>query len=163
MANEQNLKRFGHEKQTLSRDEAEKNGREGGLASGETRRKNGYLRRAAQTLLQSSVTGNNRTVLLNTGCSEDELDNYSLVVFAIMQKALKGDVSAFNSLRDLIGENPTNKVEVEDINERWRAQVRYEYAMELLKKHDGHGVLTMDMDWINTGEGDLIISDEDKQ
>lgn len=75
---------------TLTPEEA----RRGGIKSGESRR-------ARKTFKEELIN------LLSMD------DNNLKVSLAIIQKALEGDISAFNSLRDTIGEKPVDKVETE--------------------------------------------------
>jgi len=131
MANEENLQRYGNERPAPTNEEAVKAGRLGGIASGETRREQGRLRKAAETLLRATVTGDNKAVLLAAGYSEEELNNYSLMTLGIVQKAIKGDVQAYNSVRDIIGESPTQKVELEDNRE---TAERYEFYSAQAKR-----------------------------
>lgn len=86
MANEQNLNII----QTES--EAREKGRAGGIASGEARR-------ARKTLKEELL------LLLAEG------DTQSKVSLALIQKAMKGNVKAFEALRDTVGEKPIDKVE----------------------------------------------------
>ena len=41
------------------------------------------------------------------------------MIISIWNKALKGDIQAFNSIRDSVGEKPTDKVEVKDTTPKW--------------------------------------------
>lgn len=78
---------------TLSEEERKAVCRKGGIASG-------AKRKARKTL------GETLTAILSTGNNQDNLCN------ALFNQALSGDVKAFNSLRDTIGEMPTVKQEV---------------------------------------------------
>lgn len=69
----------------------------GGKASGESRR-------ARKTLKQELLT------LLSEG------DTQQNVSVALIQKALDGDTKAFEVLRDTIGEKPTEKIMVADVD-----------------------------------------------
>lgn len=89
MANENNLKPI--RKGGLSKEEAKKRGQNGGKKSGESRRKRKALKE--QLLL-----------LLKTGNAQKELCT------ALLEKALSGDVKAFEVIRDTIGEKPVDKV-----------------------------------------------------
>ncbi len=89
MANEQNLKPFTAEQ---SREEAVKNGKRGGIASGEAKRKRKSLREQLELLLENG-------------------DTQESVAVALIEKAMKGDVKAFEVIRDTIGEKPVDKVE----------------------------------------------------
>ncbi len=85
MANVQNLK------PVRSKDEARRRGANGGKKSGEARRERKALKE--QLLL-----------LLKTGNAQKELCT------ALLEKALSGDVKAFEVIRDTIGEKPVEKV-----------------------------------------------------
>ena len=89
MANEQNLVPFTSEQ---NREEAKKNGRKGGIASGKARRKRKTLKGELLLML------------------EDEEVQKSVAV-ALINQAQKGDVKAFGMLRDTIGEAPVEKVQ----------------------------------------------------
>lgn len=95
MANENNLKPI--RKGGLSKEEAKKRGQNGGKKSGESRRERKALKE--QLLL-----------LLKTGNAQKELCT------ALLEKALSGDVRAFEVIRDTIGEKPVDKVAQTDGN-----------------------------------------------
>lgn len=97
MANEKNLKR-------LSPSEARENGKKGGIASGKERLRKKSLKEAALAALMALKT-NPETGIVENG--------FEAVAAALILKALNGDVSAINSLRDLIGEKPTDKVQMD--------------------------------------------------
>lgn len=71
--------------------------RRGGIASGESRKARKSFKEELIGLL--SVNNNNEKLSI-----------------AILKKALEGDITAFNSIRDTIGEKPTDKIEQEVIN-----------------------------------------------
>ena len=89
MANEKNLVPFTSEQ---SHEEAVKNGRKGGIASGEAKRKRKTLKEELLLML------------------EDEEVQKSVAV-ALIQEAQNGNVKAFGMLRDTIGEAPVEKVQ----------------------------------------------------
>jgi hypothetical protein len=103
MGNEQNLRpiRPGE----LSKEEAKKRGKKGGIASGEARRKKKLLRDCLNDLLAQEYDTKNGKI---TGSE--------LLSAQLMQKALKGDVKAFEVLRDTAGEKPVDKVMVADVD-----------------------------------------------
>ena len=78
---------------TLTKEEAKAISRRGGIKSGEARR-------------ERKTLGEELRAILETG------DNQNRVCLALFQAALTGDYRAFNSLRDTIGEMPTQKQEV---------------------------------------------------
>jgi hypothetical protein len=87
MANSENLKPI------RSESEARENGKKGGIKSGE-------VRRARKTLKEELL------LLLESGNTQNKIS------LALIKKALKGDIKAFEVLRDTIGEKPTDKQEV---------------------------------------------------
>lgn len=89
MANEENLKPFDSNQ---SREEAKKNGKKGGIKSGEVRRE--------RKLLKDELL-----LLLSTGNTQEKIS------LALIQKALKGDTKAFEIIRDTVGEKPTQVIE----------------------------------------------------
>lgn len=86
MANNQNLKPI------RSESEAREKGKNGGQKSGASRRKRKALK---EELL----------LLLSNGDIQEKLS------LALIEKALSGDVRAFETIRDTIGEKPTDKFE----------------------------------------------------
>lgn len=111
MANEQNLLK-GDEKHTFTPDEASK----GGKASAESRRKKRDLRLALEMLLEKDFTDKSGKMISGT----------EAVTAKLFEKAMKGDVRAFETLRDTVGQKPVEKLEV--------AQVDREQSMEELKE-----------------------------
>ena len=68
--------------------------RKGGIASGEARRRKKTLKEELIALLETN-------------------DNNNKISLAILQKALNGDIQAFTTIRDTIGEKPVDKVEAD--------------------------------------------------
>lgn len=102
MANEQNLKKFGSER------EPREAGRKGGKASGEARRRKRQMKNAAKLLLDMPVVGENAVKNLETlGFDEEDMTNQMALLVRIFQKAIAtGDVRAAEFLRDTAGYNP---------------------------------------------------------
>jgi hypothetical protein len=97
MANEQNLKPFTSEQ---SREEAKKNGRKGGIASGEARRKKADFRND----LQNALLGTYKTK------SGKELTGSELLIESMMQiagnpKNKGAAVAAFKTLATMLGQD----------------------------------------------------------
>lgn len=99
MANEQNL-RPGEHIPTI--EEAKK----GGIASGESRRRKKLLRECLEELLAKEYTSEGKT-----------LTGSEALAVALMKKAMKGDVKAFEVLRDTAGEKPIEKVMVAEVEQ----------------------------------------------
>jgi hypothetical protein len=72
----------------------ENDARKGGIKSGETRRRRKALKEELIALLEMN-------------------DTQEKISLALIDKALGGDVSAFTTIRDTIGEKPADKAEVE--------------------------------------------------
>lgn len=89
MANSENLKPMNKRTKSEQREIAQK----AGIKSGE-------VRRARKTLKEELL------LLLESG------DNQQKMSVALFQKALKGDIKAFEVIRDTIGEKPTDKQEI---------------------------------------------------
>lgn len=88
-AGKQNLK-------VPSSEEARKLGKKGGIASGAARREKKTMRQRLELLLSRK---------------EGDVDTAEAVTLALIEKALSGDVRAYEVIRDTIGEKPTDKVE----------------------------------------------------
>ena len=107
MANEENLIPFTSEQ---SREEAVRNGSKGGKASGESRRKRKLLKDSMNVLLNLPVRNTrDYNALVKMGIPIEDIDNSQLVVLALFNQAKKGDIAAIKELRNLIGEDGSNK------------------------------------------------------
>lgn len=90
MANKKNLEK-GKATQFKKGESAKENGKKGGTASGEVRRERKTLKEELLLLLS-------------------EGDTQKKVSSALIKKAQKGDVKAFITIRDTIGEKPMEKI-----------------------------------------------------
>ena len=115
--NNKNLKR-------LTSNEARENGKIGGIKSGEIRREKRKLKEELLFLLD---------------CKIDNVTIREKICVALIQKALNGDIKAFEVIRDTIGEKPTNKT---DINSGIRIQRIFidEETKKLADKHINTGI-----------------------
>lgn len=104
MANEENLVPFTSDQ---SREEAQKNGRKGGIASGEARRNKKTMKEMLDYLLEKEIV--NQTTGEMVTCREAMLSS-------MVKKAIKGDVKACQFVRDTSGEAPVTKTEVSGKN-----------------------------------------------
>lgn len=95
MANEQNL----IPANKRSKSEARKNGSKGGVASGVARRKKANLKKAFETILQAEVASPNvKKQLEELGFDST---NEMALAMVMMQKAMKGNVRAFEQISKL--------------------------------------------------------------
>ena len=112
MANEQNLR--GHEfTSDQSREEAAKNGRKGGIKSGETRRRRKAFAEAFDVLLQREFTDR----------SGNKMQGVDAIAVKTFQAAMDGDLKAMQIIRDTVGEMPAQRVEVDAIDPQARAEM----------------------------------------
>lgn len=98
MANEKNLR-------VPTSSEARRNGKKGGIASGEARRAKKSLREAMQILMDTDLTGKDGKTM--TGAEA--------MAAKAFQAALKGDWKAWELVRDTAGQKPVDKVMVADV------------------------------------------------
>ena len=113
MANEQNLKRYGKEKPPLTREEAVKNARKAGIASGEARRKKKTAKELAEMLDGLAVSGKTKETLEQLGVPDSEQNQKTARLVALHKKAMQGDVAAVKLWLEITGEAPTATVNVE--------------------------------------------------
>lgn len=103
LANEKNLVPFTSEQ---SHEEAVINGRKGGVASGQAKRRRKLLRDSMNALLELPVSSTKEyNALIKIGIDIEDIDNSQLIVLALFNKAKSGDVAAIKELRNLIGED----------------------------------------------------------
>lgn len=78
-------------------EEARRNGRKGGIASGEARKKRKAFKEA---------------LLLALETKKGEKTIQEIGIDAVMEKYMYGDLDAFRVVRDTVGEKPTDKVDI---------------------------------------------------
>lgn len=91
--------------QFRSGDEAQENGRKGGIASGAARRRKRALKDAADLLLSLPVTDTetfNR--LAKMGVAPEEIDNQMVMLCGLHTQASRGNAKAAKVLVDILGE-----------------------------------------------------------
>lgn len=86
-------------KPVRTKEEASERGRKGGIASGIARREKKTFRATLELLLDRKLDGS-------------PLTGREAVAFALFEKAMSGDVKAFQELRDTVGEKPVDKQEL---------------------------------------------------
>ena len=88
-------------------------GRKAGKASGEARRKKKKLRQLVEAFGELPAPEKVRRVMKELGVSENEMrTNDMAIVVGLFQKAIKGDVFAFNAIRDIRGEKPVDETKL---------------------------------------------------
>jgi len=87
-------------------EEAKEKGRKGGIASGEARRKKKTWAQQIQLLMSMPVQNQKiKDVLNELGIEDNDQNNMMAMNVAMYQQSLKGNVSAYNTLRDSSGNN----------------------------------------------------------
>ena len=100
MANEQNLRPSEYK---LSQEEAKK----GGIASGEARRAKRDLRLALEILLEKDFKDKHGNTVSGT----------EAITAKLFEQAMKGNVKAFETLRDTVGQKPVEKVMIAEVEQ----------------------------------------------
>ena len=113
MANEQNLIPFNKRTKSEQREYAKK----GGQKSGEVRRKRKAMKEQMEMLLTLPFKSKKQlNFMKDLGIEEEEIDNQMALIVALYGKALKGDVQAFNTIREVTQDDKT-------INQEDRVQI----------------------------------------
>ena len=118
MANEENLKK-GVKTQFKSGEEAARNGRKGGIASGKSKRQKIIYKKVFEQITPLKLPKDkyiNKLKELYPEVSEEEMNYGVLSAFRILEKALSGDTKAFCIVRDTMGQAPVQKQEVTNID-----------------------------------------------
>jgi len=131
MANEQNLIKFTSEQ---NREEASKNGKKGGVASGAARRQKGAARRFLKEILayKPEMTVALAKSLKGIGGNPEDgsFTTEKLMMVAMIQKGMKGDTQATKLVLEMLGED------AKTIMEEKRLKVQKE-AVEAIRNSDG--------------------------
>lgn len=84
-------------------EEAREKGRNGGIKSGEARRKKKTMREVLDILMEKQLTN----------AKGEEATTLEAMMTACIKKALKGDIRANEFIRDTIGQKPQDKMQIE--------------------------------------------------
>ena len=85
----------------------------GGKASGKARREKKTLREMVELFGRLKVDGKAARAMEDLGIGEDMQTRFMQGVVSLFNKANKGDVGAFNAIRDIIGEKPVEKTQLQ--------------------------------------------------
>ena len=86
--------------------------RNGGLASVKARREKKKLREMVEIFGSLTVDKKNSRLMEDLGIDEEYHTRFMQGVVSLFSKANKGDVAAFNAIRDIIGEKPVDETKV---------------------------------------------------
>ena len=131
MTNEQNLR-------VPSSEEARELGRKGGIASGKARRRKADLKRAFNTILKADVA--NENISKQLGALGFEATNEMALAMVMMQKAMKGNVKAFEQIARLVAIDTKDSLDRKEQRERIVSiQLENERRKEQLESGGGEG------------------------
>ena len=129
MANEQNLR-------VPSSEEARELGRKGGIASGKARRRKADLKKAFNTILKADVANENISKQLEA--LGFEATNEMALAMVMMQKAMKGNVKAFEQIARLVAIDTKDSLDRKEQRERITAiQLGNEKLKSQIGKEEG--------------------------
>ena len=112
MANEKNLMPIQEVNSRRSREKHSEDSKKGGQKSGEVRRQRKAMKEQMEMLLSLPFKNKeNLEFMKYLGIEEDNLDNQMALIVAMYAKALKGDVQAFNTIREVVQDDETVKDE----------------------------------------------------
>lgn len=92
--------------------QAVENGRKGGLVSQQVQREKRTLRNMVEIFGSMGVSDKAREKMEEMNIPENLQTRFMQNVVALFNKANKGDVAAFNAIRDIIGEKPVDETKV---------------------------------------------------
>ena len=84
----------------------------GGKASVEARRAKKKLKELVELMGEKKADPMLQERMKDMGISKEDLTNNMACVVGLFQKAMAGDVQAFNAIRDIRGEKPVDKTEL---------------------------------------------------
>lgn len=147
MANEQNLR-------VPSSEEARELGRKGGIASGKARRRKADLKRAFNTILKADVANENISKQLEA--LGFEATNEMALAMVMMQKAMKGNVKAFEQIARLVAIDTKDSLDRKEQRERIVSiQLENERRKEQLESSGAEGTtINIINEWEDIPNGD---------
>jgi hypothetical protein len=133
MANEQNLQKI------QSTNEAREKGRNGGIASGKSRRRIKSFKDSVSALLDCSAGIENTNEILQQFPELDDIfiDWRSVIIYKQIVQALQGNTRAFEALRNTVGEEPAKKKPIAESHKLTDEQMReFDKVMGLVDSTD---------------------------
>ena len=128
MANEKNLIPFTSDQ---SHDEAVKNGKKGGVASGAARRRRKTMRQTLNALLGAGLDVSEQEFvekvtprLLALGIDVEDATYQDVMLAGILMKAIRGDVRAAEFIRDTGGDSPALELRKEELRFRQELETK---------------------------------------
>ena len=119
MGNRENIKPYDFTSDQ-NREEAAKNGRKGGIASGKAKRKKIIFKEIFEHISNVKLSNEKHIQKLKElypEVTEDEMNYGVLSAFRILEKSLSGSTKAFEIVRDTMGQAPVQKQEITNIDQ----------------------------------------------
>jgi len=99
-----------------TKDEQREIAQMGGIASAEARRRRKALKETMNLLLEMPATDKRKLAkAVKIGFPDGEVDNSTLVVISLFEKAVGGDIPAIKELRSLIDEGGADNGKLEEL------------------------------------------------
>lgn len=141
-----------------------KNGRKGGTASGETRRRKAAMRDTMNRLLTMKAEVEGLSDILRADGGESTYEE--IITMAMIEKAMRGDVKAYLAIKDVLGQTSKSDVDLEEQQLRMAA-TKANMGVDGEEQEDD-GFLealkgTVEEDWTETDEGEWIDEDKEKE
>lgn len=89
-----------------------KNGRKGGTASGEARRRKAAMRDTMNRLLTMKAEVEGLSDILRADGGESTYEE--IITMAMIEKAMRGDVKAYLAIKDVLGQTSKSDVDLEE-------------------------------------------------
>ena len=113
MANTKNLKPFDSNQ---SREEAKKNGRKGGIASGESKRRKKSMRESFETLFATQAPDKYVKAFKKQGVEiPDDLTMEQSMILSMTLKAMAGDARMASLILDITGDKHSDKLREKEL------------------------------------------------
>ena len=119
-----------------SKSEVRENGRKGGIASGQARRRKKTLSELAKMIADNPAPDNARAKLAKMGISDEDANNNAVVAASIYAKAIKGNMQAVDKWEQLVAVSKSDESKYElparvlgkayvDINRQIKPNIEY--------------------------------------
>lgn len=125
-------------KPVRTKEEAKKRGRNGGIASGEARRKKRSMEQATKVLLNLPLTNESmEEAMRNFGISDEDMTNQMAIIVSMWREAVQGNVRAAEFLRSTSGQDPDNVLRKKMFNYQKEKDAGDNIELEDLSVTDG--------------------------
>lgn len=119
-------------KPVQTKEEARERGRNGGIASGKARRQKKLLRECLEELLEMDQATK----------GGKQVSGAEAISIKLFEQALKGNIKAFETIRSTVGQDPVQKLEINEIDQETINEVEaiVDDAKASYKSPDGNTV-----------------------